>query len=82
MSDKYQFRSAAEYMVVMEFIRTTIDLLKTPQAIGEAAQNVSSKVNFSEDQKRYAQEFFEQIGRLKQEELDQLIDDYKKASAD
>jgi len=80
VSDKYEFRSAGEYMVAMEFIRTTIDLLRTPQAIGEAAETVLTKDNFTEEQKRYAKDFFEQIGKLTQKELDQLMADYKTAS--
>jgi len=60
----YHFESAGEFAVVREFIRTTVELLKTPDAIREAAQSVDSKEHFTADQKRYAKDTLEAAAQL------------------
>jgi hypothetical protein len=64
----YHFESAAEFAVVREFIRTTVDLVRTPEAIRAAARAVDGKQNFSDEQKRYAKDFLEAAAQLIQEQ--------------
>lgn len=60
----YHFESAGEFAVVREFIRTTVDLVRTPEAIREAAKAVDGRDNFTPDQKRYAKDFLEAAAQL------------------
>jgi hypothetical protein len=50
--------------VAREFIRTTVDLLRTPEAIREAVKAVDGRDNFTADQKRYAKDFLESAAQL------------------